>query len=90
VHEDVLRQFFEGGAFSRRPGHDLEGALVSDGPGVTGIRLSTWLERLRFNPTPRSGVRCRARRAIQLALLEAIGFLNLPRFGGHPRSHGMR
>jgi hypothetical protein len=35
VHADVLRQFFEGVASPAELAHDLEGAVVSDSPGVT-------------------------------------------------------
>jgi len=75
VHEDVLRQFFEGGASAADLAHDLEGALVADGPSVTRHPIVDMVGAFEVQPHHLVRV-CEAvlDGAIQPALLEAIGF----------------
>ena len=75
MHEDVLRQFFEGGASAADLAHDLEGALVADGPSVTRHPIVDMVGAFEVQPHHLVRV-CEAvlDGAIQPALLEAIGF----------------
>jgi hypothetical protein len=75
VHEDVLRQFFEGVASAADLARDLEGALVPDGPRVTRHPIVDMVGDFEVQPHHLVRV-CDAvlDGGIQPGLLEAIGF----------------
>ena len=75
MHEDVLRQFFESEASAVELAQDLEGALVSDGPGLTRHPIVDMTDAFEVQPHHLVRV-CDAilNGEIQPGLLEAIGF----------------
>jgi hypothetical protein len=75
MHEEVLRRFFEGEASAAELAHDLEGALVSDNPGLTRHPIVDMTQAFEVQPHHLVRV-CDAalQGEIQVSLLEAIGF----------------
>jgi hypothetical protein len=75
VHEELLRQFFEGAAPGSRLARDLEGALVPDGLQLTRHPIVDMVEDFEVQPHHLVRV-CDAvlNGEIEPGLLEAIGF----------------